>query len=77
MALSSQKTMGYAMSGFFSLLMLTLPSGLTLYIFTNNVLSIAQQIYLRRTIGKPPASGMTLDVKAGGAPAADRAKLRA
>ena len=62
----SQKTMGYAMSGFFSLLMLTLPSGLTLYIFTNNVLSIAQQIYLRRTIGKspkPPASGQTVEVE--------------
>ena len=48
-----QKTMGYVMSGFFSLLMLTLPSGLTLYIFTNNVLSIAQQMYLRRAIRMP------------------------
>src|SRR5260370_16141652 len=48
----SQKTMGYVMSGFFSLLMLTLPSGLTLYIVTNNVLSIAQQIYLRPTVVK-------------------------
>jgi YidC/Oxa1 family membrane protein insertase len=72
----SQKTMGYVMSGFFSLLMLTLPSGLTLYIFTNNLLSIAQQMYLRRTMGKPPASGMTVEVK-GGAPAPGRAKIRA
>jgi len=32
-----QKYMGYAMSVFFSLLMLNLPSGLTLYIFVNNV----------------------------------------
>ena len=73
----SQKTMGYVMSGFFSLLMLTLPSGLTLYIFINNVLSIAQQMYLRRSMGGPPASGRTLEVKAGGAGAADGAKLRA
>jgi len=80
----SQKTMGYAMSGFFSLLMLTLPSGLTLYIFTNNVLSIGQQIYLRRTIGKPPASGQTVEVQKkkddrpdSGDGASVRAKLRA
>ena len=78
----SQKTMGYVMSGFFSLLMLTLPSGLTLYIFTNNVLSIAQQIYLRRTIGRPPAAGVTLEVKKkderrAGDAAAPRAKLGA
>ena len=73
----SQKTMGYVMSGFFSLLMLTLPSGLTLYIFTNNVLSIAQQMYLRRTMGAPPASGQTVEVKGGGAGPADGAKLRA
>ena len=72
-----QKTMGYVMSGFFSLLMLTLPSGLTLYIFINNVLSIIQQMYLRRTMGGPPASGRTLEVKGGGAGAADGAKLRA
>jgi YidC/Oxa1 family membrane protein insertase len=76
----SQKTMGYVMSGFFSLLMLTLPSGLTLYIFTNNVLSIAQQMYLRRTVGKPPASGQTVEVSKkddGGGGGAERAKLRA
>jgi YidC/Oxa1 family membrane protein insertase len=59
----SQKTMGYVMSGFFSLLMLTLPSGLTLYIFTNNVLSIAQQMYLRRAMRPPPAGGQTVEVK--------------
>jgi len=72
----SQKTMGYVMSGFFSLLMLTLPSGLTLYIFTNNILSIAQQMYLRRTLKKPPASGQTIEVqkKKGGGPDSQRAK---
>jgi len=73
----SQKTMGYVMSGFFSLLMLTLPSGLTLYIFTNNVLSIAQQMYLRRSLPAPPASGQTVEVKPGSTAASDRAKLRA
>jgi YidC/Oxa1 family membrane protein insertase len=59
MSQPGQKTMGYAMSGFFAILMLTLPSGLTLYIFTNNVLSIIQQIYLRRTM-KPPPGGAAL-----------------
>ncbi|HEY2029673.1 MAG TPA: membrane protein insertase YidC, partial [Myxococcales bacterium] len=65
---ASQKTMGYVMSGFFSLLMLTYPAGLTLYIFTNNILSIVQQVYLRRTMKPPPAGGQTLTVapKGGG-----------
>ena len=56
----SQKTIGYAMTGFFSLMMLNLPSGLTLYIFVNNVLSIAQQMYLRRTlkVGGPTVSAL-------------------
>jgi YidC/Oxa1 family membrane protein insertase len=80
----SQKTMGYVMSGFFSLLMLTLPSGLTLYIFTNNILSIGQQMYLRRKLHPAKASTQTVEVgkkkddrpgSSGGA--ADRAKLRA
>jgi len=82
----SQKTMGYAMSGFFSLLMLTLPSGLTLYIFTNNILSIAQQMYLRRKLRPHPvkASGQTVEVEkkkddrsGGSGGAAGRAKIRA
>jgi YidC/Oxa1 family membrane protein insertase len=78
----SQKTMGYAMSGFFSLLMLTYPAGLTLYIFTNNILSIIQQMYLRRTMRPPPAGGQTLELqpkggaKGGGANTA-RAKVHA
>ena len=58
----SQKIMGYVMSGFFSLLMLNLPSGLTLYIFTNNILSIAQQMYLRRKLHSPKASDQTVEV---------------
>jgi len=54
MSQPGQKTMGYAMSLFFSVLMLNLPSGLTLYIFVNNILSIIQQIYLRRSMHTPP-----------------------
>ena len=57
-----QKYMGYAMSVFFSFLMLNLPSGLTLYIFVNNVLSIVQQMWLRRNMRPPPASSQTLAV---------------
>jgi YidC/Oxa1 family membrane protein insertase len=66
MSQPGQKTMGYAMSGFFSLLMLSLPSGLTLYIFVNNILSILQQLYLRRAMRPPapPASTQTLAVSA-------------
>jgi YidC/Oxa1 family membrane protein insertase len=82
----SQKTMGYVMSGFFSLLMLTLPSGLTLYIFTNNILSIGQQMYLRRKLHPPSlkAGEQTVEVgkrkddrPGGGGGSSDRAKLRA
>jgi YidC/Oxa1 family membrane protein insertase len=69
MSQPGQKTMGYAMSAFFSLLMLNLPSGLTLYIFVNNILSIIQQLYLRRAMRPPgppsaPASAQTLAVSA-------------
>ena len=62
----NQKMIGYVMSGFFSLIMINLPSGLTLYIFVNNLLSIAQQVYLRKTmkLGGPPASGQTIAVGA-------------
>ncbi|TMA29322.1 MAG: membrane protein insertase YidC [Deltaproteobacteria bacterium] len=72
----SQKTMGYVMSGFFSLLMLTLPSGLTLYIFTNNILSIAQQMYLRRAIRPPPAGGQTIEMKKKGEGPRDAARAK-
>jgi len=57
MSQPGQKTMGYAMSLFFSVLMLNLPSGLTLYIFVNNILSIIQQIYLRRSMRTPKDPG--------------------
>lgn len=50
------KIMLYVMPVFFTFLMLQLPSGLTLYIFTNNLLSIAQQWYLRRKFEHAPPS---------------------
>jgi YidC/Oxa1 family membrane protein insertase len=48
----SQKMTSYLMTGFFTLMMLNLPSGLTLYIFVNNLLSIAQQVYLKRQFAR-------------------------
>src|SRR2546430_167576 len=78
-----QKTMGYAMSVFFSLLMLNLPSGLTLYIFVNNILSILQQMYLRRKLHSPKAADSTVEVEkkddrsGGSGSPGNRAKLRA
>lgn len=56
------KMMLYFMPIFFTFLMANLPAGLTLYIFTNNLLSIAQQAVLRRkynlnTPAAPSSSG--------------------
>jgi YidC/Oxa1 family membrane protein insertase len=42
------KMMLYFMPGFFTILMLFVPGGLTLYIFVNNILSIAQQQYISK-----------------------------
>jgi YidC/Oxa1 family membrane protein insertase len=50
----SQKTIGYVMTAVFSVMMVNLPSGLTLYIFTNNILSIAMQMYLKRALNITP-----------------------
>jgi YidC/Oxa1 family membrane protein insertase len=47
------KMMLYFMPGFFTVLMLFVPGGLTLYIFVNNVLSIAQQQWLMKRHGAP------------------------
>mgnify|MGYP005810409879 CR=1 FL=1 len=49
------KMLLYFMPAFFTFIMLKLPSGLTLYILVNNVLSIAQQQWLMRRHG-PPAT---------------------
>jgi len=41
---------------FFGFIMFTLPSGLVLYIFVNNILSILQQWVIKRGIGDKPAA---------------------
>lgn len=62
-----QKMMQYFMPTIFTLFMLQLPSGLTLYIFTNNILSIVQQLALRKSMGMPlvgaptPAAAATVE----------------
>lgn len=45
------KVMMYAMPAFFGFIMMSLPAGLVLYIFTNNLLSIAQSLWFRRRYG--------------------------
>ena len=45
---AQQRMMTWFMPIFFTALMLAYPAGLTLYIFTNNVLSIVQQYGLRK-----------------------------
>lgn len=54
-----QKIMTWFMPIFFSLLMLAYPAGLTLYIFTNNVLSIFQQYGIRKWLERKGGSGGT------------------
>jgi YidC/Oxa1 family membrane protein insertase len=44
----------YFMPAFFTFIMLSVPAGLTLYIFVNNVLSIGQQQLMMRRM--PPAA---------------------
>lgn len=41
----------YGMSVFFGFIMMSLPAGLVLYIFTNNVLSIGQSLWFRKRFG--------------------------
>lgn len=67
---TQQKVMLYFMPIFFTFIMLQLPAGLTLYIFTNNILSIGQQLILRKQMGLPaigaptaPASSATIEAK--------------
>ena len=50
---AQQKMMLYMMPIMFTGFMLQLPAGLTLYMFTNNILSIAQQLALRKVMGMP------------------------
>jgi YidC/Oxa1 family membrane protein insertase len=69
---AQQRIMTWFMPGFFTLLMLAYPAGLTLYIFTNNVLSIGQQYGIRKYLEhkgvaqkKAPASAAVVDQKKG------------
>ncbi len=50
------KMMLYFFPGFFTVMMLFVPSGLTLYIFVNNLLSIVQQQYVNKLIERGQAS---------------------
>jgi YidC/Oxa1 family membrane protein insertase len=47
------KYVSYGMPIFFTFIMLALPAGLTLYMFYNSVLTIAQQLYIKRRFGTP------------------------
>ncbi len=49
---SQAKMMLYFFPGFFTVMMLFVPSGLTLYIFVNNLLSILQQQWVNKVIEK-------------------------
>ena len=44
------KMMKYGMPLMFSVMMISLPSGLVLYIMVNTILTIIQQIYIRRSM---------------------------
>ncbi len=52
---AQQKMMLYMMPVMFTVMMLNLPSGLVLYIFTSTLMGIAQQWYLKREM--PPTEG--------------------
>jgi YidC/Oxa1 family membrane protein insertase len=49
---AQMKTMMYVMPVMFGFFMLSLPAGLVLYIFTNNLLSITQSLWFRRRVAQ-------------------------
>ncbi|HVP60622.1 MAG TPA: membrane protein insertase YidC [Myxococcaceae bacterium] len=51
---AQQRMMVWFMPLFFTFIMLNYPAGLLLYIFTNNILTVAQQAILRRMVGSTP-----------------------
>jgi YidC/Oxa1 family membrane protein insertase len=51
------RIMTYVMPIFLTAVMMNYPAGLTLYIFTNNVLSIVQQYGLRKYLEKKGGPG--------------------
>ena len=57
---SQAKMMLYFMPGFFTVMMLFVPSGLTLYIFVNNLFSIVQQQFVNKVVMKEaPAKSLS------------------
>jgi YidC/Oxa1 family membrane protein insertase len=62
---TQQKFMMWFMPAFFTLTFLKVPAGLSLYIFSSNLLNIVQQYWLRRRYGNPatPANSMAKDKK--------------
>ena len=58
------KVMKYFMPGMFTVMMLALPSGLTLYIFVNTVLTMIHQWYMNKT-DKDPTSSKDTEKKEG------------
>ena len=52
---AQQRMMVWFMPIFFTVIMLNYPAGLLLYIFTNNILTVAQQAVLRRMVGSTPS----------------------
>jgi len=58
------RIMNWFMPIFFTFIMLQYPAGLTLYIFTNNLLSIAQQYGLRKYLERKNASAPASEKKA-------------
>jgi YidC/Oxa1 family membrane protein insertase len=51
---AQQRMMVWFMPIFFTVIMLNYPAGLLLYIFTNNILTVAQQAVLRKLVGSTP-----------------------
>jgi len=51
---AQQRMMVWFMPIFFTVIMLNYPAGLLLYIFTNNILTVAQQAVLKRIVGSSP-----------------------
>jgi YidC/Oxa1 family membrane protein insertase len=59
---AQQKMMMYFMPGMFTVLMLFLPAGLGVYMFTNSLLAISQQ-WLVQTYTMKPASASGGDIE--------------
>jgi YidC/Oxa1 family membrane protein insertase len=63
---SQQKMMMYMMPGIFTVMMLFLPSGLGLYMFTSSLVSIAQQFVVERYMRSRQAAGIVVTERLSG-----------